>query len=111
MISFFFQYLLDKVMDFPNIVALDSDANQDNQLFNFLLFLFPYYLKTAMRKDMFKKYIRHRYNDGNVKGAIDIARHMEKNTPFTGSVAYSQRRLTTSLTGLRTRLIPILMSR
>lgn len=53
--------------------------------------MFPYYLKTAMRKGLFKRYIRHRYNDGNVKGSIDIARHIEKNTPFTGSVVYSQR--------------------
>ncbi|MCM1299130.1 MAG: McrC family protein [Firmicutes bacterium] len=89
--DFFFRYLLDKVMDFPNIVDLESDANQDSRLFNFLLFLFPYYLKTAMRKGLFKKYILHRYNDGNVKGAIDIARHIEKNTPFIGNVAYSQR--------------------
>lgn len=89
--DFFFQYLLNKVIDFPNIVDLESDANQDSRLFNFLLFLLPYYLKTAMRKGLFKKYIRHRYNDGNVKGAIDIARHIEKNTPFTGNVAYSQR--------------------
>ena len=89
--DYFFQYLLDKVLDFPNIVDLDSDANQDNRLFNFLLFLFPYYLKAAMRKGLFKKYIRHRYNDGNVKGTIDVARHIEKNTPFVGNVAYSQR--------------------
>ena len=89
--DFFFQYLLDKVLDFPNIVDMESDANQDNRLFNFLLFLFPYYLKTAMRKGLFKKYIQHRYNDGNVKGTIDIARHIEQNTPFTGNVAYSQR--------------------
>ncbi len=89
--DYFFQYLLDKVLDFPNIVDLQSDANQDNRLFNFFLFLFPYYLKAAMRKGLFKKYIRHRYNDGNVKGAIDIARHIEKNTPFIGNVAYSQR--------------------
>ena len=89
--SHFFQYLLDRVLDFPNIVDLESDADQNNRLFNFLLFLFPYYLKTAMRKGLFKKYIRHHYNDGNVKGTIDIARHIEKNTPFTGNVAYSQR--------------------
>ena len=89
--DYFFQYLLERVLDFPNIVNLESDADQNNRLFNFLLFLFPYYLKTAMRKGLFKKYIRHRYNDGNVKGAIDIARHIEKNTPFTGNVAYSQR--------------------
>ena len=89
--DFFFQYLLDRVLDFPNLVDLETDANQDNRLFNFLLFLFPHYLKTAMRKGLFKKYIRHNYNDGNVKGTIDIARHIEKNTPFTGNVAYSQR--------------------
>jgi 5-methylcytosine-specific restriction endonuclease McrBC regulatory subunit McrC len=89
--DYFFQYLLDRVLNFPNIVDLETDANQDNRLFNFLLFLFPYYLKKAMRKGLFKKYIRHRYNDGNVKGTIDIARHIEQNIPFTGNVAYSQR--------------------
>lgn len=89
--DYFFQYLIDSVLDFPNLVDLEADANQDNRLFNFLLFLFPYYLKTAMRKGLFKKYIRHNYNDGYVKGTIDIARHIEKNTPFTGNVAYSQR--------------------
>lgn len=89
--DFFFLYLLDRVLDFPNIVDLESDANQENKLFSFLLFLFPYYLKTAMRKGLFKKYIRHRYNDGNVKGTIDVARHIQQNTPFIGNVAYSQR--------------------
>ena len=89
--DYFFQYLLDKVLDFPNILDLNTDANQDNQLFNFLLFLFPNYLKVAMRKGLFKKYIRFRYNDGNVKGTIDVARHIEKNTPFVGNVAYNQR--------------------
>lgn len=89
--DYFFRYLLDKILDFPNIVDLKSDADQDNRLFNFLLFLFPYYLRTAARKGLFKKYIRRRYNDDNVKGTIDIARHIEKNTPFIGNIAYSQR--------------------
>ena len=89
--DYFFQYLLERVLDFPNIVDLKSDANQDNRLFNFLLFLFPYYLKTAMRKGLFKKYVRNRYNDSHVKGTIDIARHVEKNIPFIGKIAYSQR--------------------
>ena len=89
--DYFFQYLLDRVLEFPNIVDLNVDADQNNRLFNFLLFLFPYYLKTAMRKGLFKNYIRHRYNDGNVKGTIDIARHITKNTPFIGTIAYSQR--------------------
>ena len=87
----FFRYLLEKVLDFPNIVDLDSDANQDNRLFNFLLFLFPHYLSTAMRKGVFKKYIRRSCNDANVKGTVDVARHIAKNTPFVGKIAYSQR--------------------
>lgn len=89
--DYFFQYLLDKVLEFPNLVDLNVDADQNNRLFNFLLFLFPRYLKAAVRKGLFKEYIRNRYNDENVKGSIDVARHIQKNTPFRGSVAYSQR--------------------
>ena len=89
--DYFFRYLLDAVLSFPNIVDLEFDSDQDDRLFNFLLFLFPHYLKTAMRKGSFKQYIRRRYNDGDVRGAIDIARHIEKNTPFVGNVAYGQR--------------------
>jgi 5-methylcytosine-specific restriction endonuclease McrBC regulatory subunit McrC len=89
--DYFFKYLLCRVLDFPNIVDLVTDVNQDNRLFNFLLFLFPYYLKTAMRKGLFKEYIYHKYNDSNVKGTIDIARHIKENTPFTGNIAYNQR--------------------
>lgn len=89
--DFFFQYLLDKVLDYPNIVDLKTDANQQNRLFNLLLFLFPYYLKAAMRKGLYKRYIHRQYNDSNVKGTIDIARHISRNTPFIGNIAYSQR--------------------
>lgn len=89
--DYFFQYLLDRVLDFPNIVDLESDADQDNRLFSFLLFLFPYYLKTAMRKGLYKRYTRHQYNDSHVRGTVDVARHIQKNTPFVGNVAYSQR--------------------
>ena len=74
-------------MAFPNLVDLETDADQDNRIFNFLLFLFPHYLKTAMRKGLYKEYISRRYNDGNVKGTIDIARQIRLNTPFTGNVA------------------------
>ena len=89
--DFFFRYLLEKVIDFPNLIDLETDADQDNRLFNFLLFLFPCYLKAAMRKGLYKQYISCRYNDGNVKGTIDIARQIRINTPFTGNVAYTQR--------------------
>ena len=89
--DYFFLYLLNKLLDFPNIVDLKTDSDPGSRLFNFLLFLFPHYLKAAMRKGLFKKYVVNRYNDENVKGSIDIGRHIRKNTPFVGKIAYNQR--------------------
>ena len=89
--DFFFLYMLERVMDFPSIVDLESDADQNQRMFRLFLFLFPCYLRKAMRKGLFKKYICRRYNDGNVSGTIDIDRHIELNTPFIGNIAYSQR--------------------
>ena len=89
--DYLFQYLLERVLDFPNIINLETDANQDDKMFNLLLFLFPSYLNSAMRKGVFKTYVHNEYNDGNVKGTIDVARHIKKNIPFIGNIAYSQR--------------------
>ncbi|MBQ0138008.1 MAG: hypothetical protein KBT36_01820 [Kurthia sp.] len=89
--DYFFQYLLEVVLDLPNIVDLETDATSENRLFNLLIFLFPLYLKAAMRKGAYKTYERNQYNDSHVKGTIDIARHMKQNTPFTGKIAYNQR--------------------
>lgn len=89
--DYFFQYLLSKIQVIPNVMDLESDANLDNKLFNYLLFLFPYYLRAAMRKGLYKQYIKHDYNDGKIKGVINIPKHIEKNTPFIGNIAYSQR--------------------
>lgn len=89
--DYFFSYLLDRVLDIPNIVSLNTDADQENKLFHLLLFLFPHYLQTAMRKGPFKTYVRNCYNDSHVKGTIDVARHIRKNIPFVGNIAYDQR--------------------
>ena len=89
--DYFFEYLLERVLDFPNILELNTTASQDTKLFNLLLFLFPRYLKLAMRKGVYKTYIHNFYNDSNVKGTIDVVRHIRKNTPFIGKIAYNQR--------------------
>ncbi len=89
--DFFFQYLLERVLDFPNILDLDTDANQDRRLYSLLLFLFPIYLTSALRKGVYKTYVRNQYNNINVKGTVDIPRHISKNIPFTGNVTYNQR--------------------
>ena len=89
--DFFFQYLLERVLGVPNVVDMEVEASQQNQLYNLLLFLFPHYLKTALRKGLYRTYIKKQYNDANVKGPIDVARHIKMNTPFRGKVAYNQR--------------------
>ena len=89
--DYFFQYLLEKVMDFPNFINLETNVNREDNIFNLLLFLFPHYIKKAARKGAFKTYIKNEYNDGNVKGIIDISGHIRKNIPFVGNVAYNRR--------------------
>lgn len=90
--DYFLRYMLCRV-SMPNIVNLETDADLDSadSMFNLLVFLFPLYLKNAMRKGLFKEYLIKEYNDGNVKGPIDIARHIKMNTPFVGRIAYSRR--------------------
>ena len=89
--DYFFQYLLERVMDIPNLVDLETDADDSRRLFSLLLFLFPRCLKAAMRKGLFRTYVRNEYSNGNVRGSIDIRRHIQRNTPFVGKVAYTQR--------------------
>lgn len=89
--DYFFQYLLEKVLDLPNFINRETTANQEDKMFHLLLFLFPKYLSEAMRKGLFKTYIRNEYNDFNIRGSIDIARHIKKNIPFIGNIAYCQR--------------------
>lgn len=89
--DYLLQYLLERILDFPNIVNLETDATHDDKTFSLLLALFLSYLVSAMRKGVFKTYVRNEYNDGNVKGTINIDRHIRKNIPFVGNIAYSQR--------------------
>lgn len=89
--DFLFRYFLERVLDFPNIVNLETDASRDDRMFSLLLFLFPSFLSAAMRKGAFKTYVRNEYNDSNVRGMINVDRHIRKNIPFIGNIAYSQR--------------------
>lgn len=89
--DYFFSYLLERILNFPNVMNFETDADQENKLFYLLLFLFPRYLKKAMRKGPFKTYVLNQYNDSHIRGTIDIARHVKRNTPFIGRVACNQR--------------------
>ncbi|WP_259339579.1 McrC family protein [Staphylococcus xylosus] len=78
-------------MKIPYAIDLNTIIDQDNEIIDLFIFIFPYYLKKAMRKGLFKQYTRNEYNNNNIKGTIDIQRHIKNNTPFIGNIAYSQR--------------------
>ena len=87
--DFFLHYMLQKVFSF-NIFSLDFTSSEDN-VFEFLVYMFPAMLKKAMRQGIYKEYRRFRHNDANVCGTIDISRHIRENIPFRGTVAYTTR--------------------
>ena len=87
--DYFLHYMLKKVLA-VNLFNLKHTAT-DEQVFDFLLHLFPYFLDKALRQGVYKEYKRNEYNDCNVKGTIDINRHIKCNIPFNGRVAYRTR--------------------
>ena len=87
--DYFLHYMLQKVFSI-NILKFDQTPNKEN-IWDFLLYLFPYYLKKAYLQGLYKAYKREEYNDANVKGTIDVKRHIRINIPFSGKIAYTTR--------------------
>ena len=91
--DYFFNYLLQRVLNI-NIVDLETDISFDQYFYQLLIYVFPKYLNSAMRKGVYKEYRKFEYNDSNVRGVLDIARHVRVNIPFRGNIAYSTREFT-----------------
>jgi 5-methylcytosine-specific restriction endonuclease McrBC regulatory subunit McrC len=87
--DYFLHYMLQKVFSI-NLFKFDQTSDKEN-IWDFLLYLFPYYLKKAYAQGLYKAYKREEYNDANVKGAIDVKRHIRINIPFCGKIAYTTR--------------------
>lgn len=87
--DFFLHYMLQKVAKI-NLFNLQHTMDEDS-VFDFLLYLFPLYLKNAISQGVYRQYITHKYNDANVRGVIDVSRHIKYNEPFNGAVAYTTR--------------------
>lgn len=84
--DYFLHYMLQKVF---NVAILDlKHSTADGDAFDFAMYLFPYYLKRAIKQGLFKQYRKCEYNDANVRGAIDVSRHIRHNIPFNGRIAY-----------------------
>ena len=84
--DYFLHYMLEKVMAINIIDFMHQTAEE--QVFDFLMFLFPVLLKKAIRQGVFREYQSHHYDDANIKGKVDMARFIRKDIPFAGHVAY-----------------------
>lgn len=87
--DYFLHYMLQKVFSI-NLLKFDQTPNKEN-IWDFLLYLFPYYLKKAYSQGIYKAYKKEEHNNTNVKGSIDIKRHILKNIPFKGNIAYTTK--------------------
>lgn len=87
--DYFLHYMLQKVFSI-NLFDIKHTTNKE-QIFDFLLYLFPHFLKKALAQGLFKKYRRFEHNDANIRGPINISRHIRENIPFRGTVAYTTR--------------------
>jgi len=87
--DYFLHYMLQKVLLF-NLFDLNHNSEQED-IFDFIMFMFPYFLKAALRQGVYREYRNFRHNDANLRGTIDIGRHIARNIPFYGNVAYSTR--------------------
>ena len=87
--DYLLHYMLQKVLSF-NLFDL-SHNNEQEDVFDFIMFMFPYFLKAALRQGVYREYQNYKHNDANLKGTIDVGRHIAKNVPFVGNIAYSTR--------------------
>ena len=72
--DYFLHYMLQKVAKI-NLFSLQHSMDEDT-VFDFLLYLFPAYLKKALNQGVYRKYITKEYNDANIRGVVDVSRHI-----------------------------------
>lgn len=87
--DYFLHYMLQKVFSI-NLFDLQHGTAAD-EVFDFMLYLFPYHLKRAVSQGLYREYCTREYNDANVRGPIDVSRHIRRNIPFNGRIAYRTR--------------------
>lgn len=87
--DYLLHYMLQRVLSF-NLFNL-SHNNEQEDVFDFMMFMFPYFLKNALCQGLYREYKTYKHNDSNVRGTINVNRHISRNIPFIGNIAYSTR--------------------
>ena len=86
----FLYYMLQKVFS-VNVFSLEHASNKEDKILDFLLFLFPLMLKSAMSQGLYKEYKRFLHDDDRIKGSIDVNRFIRLDIPFKGNISYTTR--------------------
>lgn len=87
--DYLLHYMLQKVLSF-NLFDLNHN-NEQEDVFDFIMFMFPYFLKNALRQGVYREYKTYKHNDSNPRGTINLSRHITHNVSFVGNIAYSTR--------------------
>ena len=90
--QYFLHRMLEKVLG-VNIVNMTTESDRES-IGNYLIYIFPYMLKRAVRQGMFRAYRSFARNDDRVRGVIDIGRFIKCDIPFAGKIAYRSREYT-----------------
>lgn len=108
--DYFLHYMLSKVFNI-NLLNLEH-GEEKGSLFDFLVFLFPFFLGRAMRKGLYRAYNTFKYNDASIKGPVNVSRFLKNDVPFMGRIAYDKREYSTdnSLTELVRHTIEFIRS-
>jgi 5-methylcytosine-specific restriction endonuclease McrBC regulatory subunit McrC len=91
--DYLMHYMLERVFA-VNLFDLQHSTSNE-ALFDFVLFLFPYFLNKALAQGLYKEYRTFRRNDAHIKGVLDVNRHIRTNLYQTGNIAYNSRENTT----------------
>ena len=92
--DYFMHYMLERVFAINLFDLKHSTSNES--LFDFVLFLFPYFLNRALAQGIYREYRTFRRNDAYLKGVLDVNRHIRTNIYQTGNIAYNSREHTTN---------------
>ena len=87
--DYFLYYMLSTVLS-CNIVDMQVGKGIESALDMMMLF-FSNLLIKAVNQGIYKKYVSREYNDSNVRGTINVSRHIRHNYPSNGRVAYNTR--------------------
>ena len=94
---FFLNYMLARACRVNPLSAIDIDRENKGGMELVLFLLFANYLAKAEPYGVMRAYVKLRKNDLNVKGRIDVSRHVKLNYPICDRIAYVQRKLTADI--------------